>query len=155
MAPFKSTLASDAATNGAYRLRQIPSDPAEAAGIQEEVEKALKDHHFEDREVFGIKLALEEALINAIKHGNQLDQSKRVAVSYKVTGELFEVHIRDEGPGFNPDDVPNPMDPENLERPCGRGLFLMRHFMNLVVIHPPGNAVSLVKMRGVAANGKQ
>src|SRR5262249_38427692 len=106
------------------------------------------------REAFGIRLALEEALINVIKHGNQLHQTKRVAVSYLITTERCEIHIRDEGPGVCPEDVRTPLDPENLERPCGRGLFLMRQFMSQVIVHPPGNAVSLVKVRGMSSNGK-
>src|SRR5262249_18011259 len=101
------------------RVVVIPSDPAEARQVQEDIEAALKRHQFEDREIFSIKLALEEALVNAIKHGNQLDRGKRVHIAYRVSAERFEVRITDEGPGFDPDDVPDPMAVENLERPCG------------------------------------
>jgi serine/threonine-protein kinase RsbW len=128
----------------------IPSDPAEARRVQEEIERALHAHHFEEREIFGVRLALEEALVNAIKHGNQLDHSRKVHIRYQVSHEVFQVHIRDEGTGFDPDDLPDPMAVENLERPCGRGLLLMRHYMNEVTFHPPGNVVSMVKHR---ANG--
>ena len=55
--------------------------------------------------------------------------------------------IADEGKGFDPDDVPDPMAPENLERPCGRGLLLMRHYMTEVTYHPPGNRLSMSKVR--------
>ena len=88
-----------------------------------------------------------EAIVNAIKHGNQLDTSKRVFVKYHVSHERFEIHIKDEGPGFDPMDVPDPMAPENLERECGRGLLLMKHYMTEVKFHAPGNAVSMVKVR--------
>jgi serine/threonine-protein kinase RsbW len=125
----------------------IPSDPVRARQVQDDVEQALKANHFEDKDVFGIRLALEEAIVNAIKHGNQLDSNKRVHIKYHVTHERFEIHIKDEGPGFNPDDIPDPMAPENLERECGRGLLLMKHYMTEVVFHPPGNAVSMIKLR--------
>ncbi len=125
----------------------IPSDPSEARRIQEDIEAALQAHHFEERDIFGIRLALEEALVNAIKHGNQMDRSRKVHVRYQVSTELFFVHIADEGPGFDPGDVPDPMAAENLERPCGRGLLLMRHYMNEVTFHPPGNVVSMTKHR--------
>jgi len=134
----------------------IPSDPAEARRIQDDIEQALKQHRFEEREIFSIRLALEEALVNAIKHGNQMDRSKKVHISYHVSQERFDIRIIDEGKGFDPDDVPDPMAPENLERPCGRGLLLMRHYMTEVTYHPPGNRLSMSKVRTTAPhrNGK-
>src|SRR6266849_3948106 len=62
----------------------IPSDPGEARRVQEDIEQALLSHHYEEREVFSIKLALEEALINAIKHGNQMDKNKKVLIRYRI-----------------------------------------------------------------------
>ena len=109
-------------------------------------------HGFEEKEIFSIKLALEEALVNAIKHGNQMDRAKKVHIRYCVTSERFDADICDQGTGFDPEEVPDPMAVENLERPCGRGLLLMRHYMSEVTFHPPGNRVSMTKFR--AANGK-
>src|SRR5262249_30185272 len=63
----------------------IPSDPNEARRIQDEIEGALVAHRFEEREIFSIKLALEEALVNAIKHGNQMDRSKKVHIRYCIS----------------------------------------------------------------------
>jgi serine/threonine-protein kinase RsbW len=132
----------------------IPSDPAEARRVQDEIELLLKSHQFGERDIFSVKLALEEALVNAIKHGNQMDPTKKVRLSFRVDLERFEIVIADEGPGFNPDDVPDPVAFENLERPCGRGLLLMRHYMSAVTFHPPGNTVSMCKMRNsVQRNG--
>jgi serine/threonine-protein kinase RsbW len=130
----------------------IPSDPAEARRVQEEVERQLKLHHFSDHDIFGIRLALEEALINAIKHGNQMDRSKLVRIAYHVFPERFEIHITDEGAGFDPCEVPDPTAVENLERPCGRGLMLMRHYMSEITFTQRGNCVSMSK---VARNGKK
>jgi serine/threonine-protein kinase RsbW len=125
----------------------IPSDPAEARRVQDEIESALRAYRFDDREVFSIKLALEEALVNAIKHGNQMDPAKKVRISYRISPDRFDVHIADEGRGFDPEDVPDPMAAENLERPCGRGLLLMRHYMTEVIFHAPGNRLSMSKVR--------
>src|SRR5262249_29300957 len=125
----------------------IPSDPAEAQRVHEEIERALRQNQFEEREIFSIRLALEEALVNAIKHGNQLDRSKQVHIAYHVNPERFDIRISDEVKGFDPEDVPDPMDVENLERPSGRGLLLMRHYMTEVAFHPPGNALSMSKVR--------
>src|SRR3954462_5749894 len=97
----------------------------EVRHVQAEIREALQSNRFGDRDQFSVELALEEALVNAIKHGNQLDPAKRVLVRYEVSGERFDIRIEDEGPGFTPVDVLDPTAPENLERPCGRGLLLI------------------------------
>jgi serine/threonine-protein kinase RsbW len=123
----------------------IPSDPAEARRLLEQIETLLRLAHCHDHDLFSIKLALEEALVNAIKHGNQLDRNKSVHIAYKIQPECFTVRIADEGSGFDPADVPDPTAVENLERPCGRGLMLMRHYMTEVAFNDRGNSVVLSK----------
>jgi serine/threonine-protein kinase RsbW len=136
------------ASNGTYAVDQIiRSDLAEARRIQSEIEQALDAAAFSDMEIFAIKLALEEALVNAIKHGNQMDPNKTVRVAYTVSDGRFDVLIEDQGPGFDPNDVPDPTAPENLERPCGRGLLLMRHYMTTVTHGERGNQVRMSKIR--------
>jgi len=125
----------------------IPSDLGEARRLQGEIEEALGVCQFGEREVFGIKLALEEALVNAIKHGNKLDPMKKVHVQYSVSPDRFDIRIADEGAGFNPNDIPDPTAPENLERPCGRGLLLMRHYMTNVEYSCCGRSVTMCKER--------
>ena len=132
----------------------IPSDPAEARKVQDDIEQALKSNSFHEKEIFSIRLALEEALVNAIKHGNQMDRSKKVHIEYSCNTERFDITIQDEGAGFDPEDVPDPMAFENLERPCGRGLLLMRHYMTEVNFQPPGNRLKMSKVRA-AINGKE
>jgi serine/threonine-protein kinase RsbW len=131
----------------------IPSDTAEARRIQDEIEQHLVARRASDQEIFSIRLALEEALVNAIKHGNQMDRSKMVQVSYRFGADRFEVFITDEGTGFDPNDVPDPTAVENLERPCGRGLMLMRHYMTEVAYNDRGNSVTMVKV--FRNNGKK
>jgi serine/threonine-protein kinase RsbW len=133
----------------------IFSDPAEALRIQELIEKALHSHGYQEREIFSIKLALEEALVNAIKHGNQFDRNKKVLIRYHVRPERFDVSIVDQGKGFDPADVPDPMAAENLERACGRGLLLIRHYMTEVTYHPPGNRLTMCMVRNSGCNGAQ
>jgi serine/threonine-protein kinase RsbW len=126
----------------------IASEAAEARRIQDRIEQELRVHLFDAHEIFSIKLALEEALVNSIKHGNQMDRSKSVRIAYRVTSERFDVMISDQGIGFDPGDVPDPTAAENLERPCGRGLMLMRHYMTEVWYNQGGNAVYMNKVRG-------
>ena len=123
----------------------IASDLTEARRIQDLIERQLQQSNFHDKEIFGIRLALEEAIVNAIKHGNQMDRAKTVQVRYRILGDRFEALVVDEGPGYNPGDLPDPLAEENLERPSGRGLFLIKHYMTEVVVHPPGNRLAMAK----------
>src|SRR5687768_15824579 len=119
----------------------------EVRQVQADIKDALQSHQFGDRDQFSVELALEEALVNAIKHGNQLDPAKRVFVRYEITGDRFDIRIEDEGPGFNPADVPDPTAPENLERPCGRGLLLIRYYMTEVSFQDNGRTIAMHKRR--------
>ena len=130
----------------------IPSDAAEARRVQDQVEQCLQGTACHDHDLFSIKLALEEALVNAIKHGNQCDPTKQVQIAYRLLHDRFVVRITDEGSGFDPNDVPDPTAFENCERPGGRGLMLMRHYMTEVVFNERGNAVTLCKR---LRNGKK
>ena len=125
----------------------ISSDLKEVRQLQEVIEKQLEQHHYDDKDIFGVRLALEEAIVNAIKHGNQMDRGKKVEVRFRLLADRFEVGVTDEGPGYDPQDIPNPLGDEYLERPSGRGLFLMQHYMTEVVVHPPGNRLTMCKVR--------
>jgi serine/threonine-protein kinase RsbW len=134
----------------------IPSDLNETHRLQEIIESQLQECKYEDKDIFGIRLALEEAMVNAIKHGNQMNKDKRVHIRFRVAPDRFEVGITDEGPGYDPGDVPDPLADENLERPSGRGLLLMQHYMTEVVVHPPGNRLTMCKVRtNTHANGER
>ncbi len=109
--------------------------------------EALAEADFPSREVFSVRLAVEEAIVNALKHGHQGDPSKQVRLAYLIGPEQVLLVIEDEGPGFCPDEVPDPLEPENLERACGRGVFLMRHYMTWVQYNERGNCVTMCKRR--------
>ena len=125
----------------------IPSEFGEGHRVQDEIISALESHGFGDRDVFSVRLALEEAIVNAIKHGNQMDPEKRVRIHYRVSSELFHVRIEDAGLGFNPTELPDPTSPENMEKLCGRGVMLIRGFMTSVDYHGRGNVVTMSKKR--------
>src|SRR5438132_12245786 len=84
----------------------IPSDLTESRHVQEVIENQLRQYHYEDKEIFGIRLALEEALVNAIKHGNQMDRGKKVYVRYRILADRIDIGVADEGRGFNPEAIP-------------------------------------------------
>lgn len=129
----------------------IPSETAAGQAVQERIVQRLEELNFPPRDVFGVRLSLEEALVNAIKHGNGMDPTKSVRVSCHIDEQLVRIEIEDEGPGFKPDDVPDPTAEENLERPCGRGIMLMKAFLSRVEYVGRGNLVILEKHRD--ANG--
>jgi len=124
----------------------ISSDAAAARHVQDQVEQCLQATACHDHDLFSIKLALEEALVNAIRHGNQSDGSKTVQIAYRLLPDRFEVHITDEGAGFDPSEVPDPTALEHLECPGGRGLMMMRHYMTEVSFNERGNAVTMCKL---------
>jgi len=133
----------------------IPSDPVEARRVQDDIERQLRTTPCQDHDIFSIKLALEEALVNAIKHGNQYDRNKKVQIAYSVLPDRFVITITDEGEGFDPADVPDPTAVENLERPCGRGLMLMKHYMSEITYNERGNSVQMSKLFRNSNNGKK
>ncbi len=128
--------------------RVIPSDTAAGKRLLDEVLGQLAAHRWLERDIFSIHLAMEEALVNAIKHGNCQDANKNVQVTCKMSPERIWIQVIDEGPGFEPEEVPDPTAPENLDRPCGRGIMLMRSFMSRVEYNETGNVVVMEKKRG-------
>ncbi len=109
---------------------------------------AMEAAGFDAKDLFGTRLALEEAIVNAIRHGHRNDTSKCVDVRFHVSDLQLLVEVRDQGPGFDPDGLPDPLAPENLERPGGRGVFLMQRYMTWVQYNDAGNNVTLCKQRG-------
>jgi len=99
------------------------------------------------RDIFGIRLALEEAICNAINHGHADDPDQPVQVVYSINQQRILASVQDQGPGFDPAQVADPREGENLERPGGRGLLLMRSYMDRVEFNARGNCVTLTKFR--------
>jgi len=103
---------------------------------------------FDEDAAHYLSVAVRESVVNAMKHGNKLDEAKRVEVSFTMRARELEVMIHDEGAGFDPDTVPDPLAPENLLKAYGRGIFFMRQFMDDVSYSFPtkgGTVVTMVK----------
>lgn len=90
-----------------------------------------------------ILVALTEAVTNAIYHGNQANASKNIDISFKTTPDFVSFIVKDEGPGFGFDTLPDPTNPENIEKPNGRGVFLMRNLADKVSFEDNGSKVIL------------
>lgn len=129
----------------------IPSELAHGSRVLEEIIERLEGHEWTSHDVYSVRLALDEAIVNAIKHGNCLDEKKCVRIACKLSPQGLWVEITDEGPGFKPEEVPDCTCDENLEVPSGRGLMLMRCFMSRVEFSQQGNCVTMEKLRCQAA----
>ncbi len=101
---------------------------------------------FDEDTAYWIWLATQEALNNAIKHGNKMDERKMVEFAISVKSGEFHIAIKDEGEGFDPSLVPDPTKPENLKKSSGRGIFFMRSFMDHVEYQTEnGTRVTMIK----------
>ncbi len=125
----------------------ISSIPSEVTRIEDAILPVLANKGYGERYIFACKLALEEAVVNAIKHGNELDDTKRVTVSFSIDDDRAAISIMDEGEGFDPDDVPDPTLDENLIATSGRGIALMRAYMDEVRFNDRGTEITMIKVR--------
>ena len=101
---------------------------------------------FSEDALHGIDMAVREAIINAVRHGNRDDEAKPVEIAFRNTSEGFEITVRDFGAGFNVEDVPDPTNPENLMKESGRGILFMRAFMDRVEWFKHEDGGTIVKM---------
>ena len=124
---------------------QFPSRLGVHQQFLQDLLERLEQLGWPPRDVFGIHMALEESLTNAVRHGNNLDESKQVRVECKLSEQRFWARIEDEGEGFCPGEVPDPTAPENLETPGGRGLMLIAAYMTRVEYNELGNCVTMEK----------
>lgn len=108
----------------------IPSILREGLALQDRIVQLMEQFSYSARDVFAVRLSFEEGLANAIKHGNQLDELKLVRISCRIDGSRMRVEMQDQGAGFEPEAVPDPTQEEFIERPTGRGLLLMRVYMD-------------------------
>ena len=103
---------------------------------------------FDEDTAHWIGMSVRESVTNAIQHGNKLDQAKKVDICFEAEQEYLQITVRDQGNGFKIDDLPNPLDPENLLKPSGRGIFYIRSFMDQVefkALSQGGMEVHMVK----------
>jgi len=128
----------------------VPNDLQSVKAPETCILDALARFGYERDAIFAVKLAYEEAVTNAIKHGNCNDRSRHVHIRYHVDPQRVVIMVRDEGCGFAPEKVPDPTTDENLERPCGRGIMLMSAYMTKLRYSPTGNEVWMLKENAAA-----
>lgn len=114
---------------------------------EEEATKMAMRSGFDEDEAGRISMAVREATVNAVLHGNHYDTSKRVSLSFENTGRELVITVQDQGPGLDPNHLADPLAPENLLKQSGRGIFLIRAFMDEVRFRnlQPGTEITLIK----------
>jgi serine/threonine-protein kinase RsbW len=125
----------------------VPDDHAAIHAASDDLLKAVSDLGYPTASQFAIRLAFEEAILNALRHGHKLRPSEPVEVCWQADGRSVVMSVTDKGPGFNPDNVPDPTEPDRIELPSGRGLLLMRAYMSAVEYNDTGNAVRMTYNR--------
>lgn len=128
--------------------RSLASSCGAHCPLMNEILDQLKRIGWSDRELFGVQMALEESLSNAIRHGNQLDEHKKVEVACKISPERFWLRVEDEGCGFIPANVPDCTRDQNITACGGRGLMLIKAYMTRVEYNAKGNCVTMERIRG-------
>ena len=124
----------------------LPSRIASVEEVANAAEELVKARGLGDEMAYAVDMAVREAVANAVKHGNKLDESKNIEVKFSETDEAIEITVRDHGVGFDVEGVPDPTDPEHLLKTNGRGILFMRSFMDEVEwSEAPGGGL-LVKM---------
>lgn len=122
---------------------QVPSLMENIRMIESFIDNAKERFHLNDDIYGNIMIAVTEAVNNAIKHGNDSNKSKNVFLSLSLDDSMIKFTIKDEGHGFDYQNLPDPTSPENLEKPGGRGIFLMKHLSDEVDFKDDGRTVEL------------
>jgi serine/threonine-protein kinase RsbW len=127
----------------------LESDLSSVERVETKAEQLAREAGFDDDTSSQIAMVVREAVINAILHGNKRDPAKKVHASFELNDEALSIRIADEGPGLDPETVPDPLAPENILRSSGRGIFLMRAIMDEVHFHQlnPGTEIQMIKHR--------
>lgn len=133
---------------------KIPSDFKNVKEASQKVLQSLNGRELSDSFLLDVRLACEEAVINAIKHGNKTSPGKTVNISCDVKEGAVVITVEDEGRGFDYQNLPNPTEEENVFKGCGRGLFLIHHAMDKVEFNSSGNKITMTKYFSKSGRGK-
>jgi serine/threonine-protein kinase RsbW len=125
----------------------VDSKSSAVVDVCKEILAKLEEHNFDKDDIFAVHLTFEEAFLNAVKHGNKNDPTKKVKIDYSVTLEKVEITITDEGSGFEPESVDDPRFGKGLYEPGGRGLLLMNSYMDIVKYNEEGNSVYMLRYK--------
>jgi serine/threonine-protein kinase RsbW len=124
---------------------EISNDNHHLKEISNVLINLLKEKNVKEEIVFDVHVSFEEALRNAMIHGNKSEPDKKVKVETEVTDEYVVIHVEDEGEGFDPGSLPDPTLEENLLREGGRGVYLIKHLMDEVTYENAGRKVIMKK----------
>jgi serine/threonine-protein kinase RsbW len=125
---------------------KVPSETGYLRKVSSGIEKSLASYKLGEEFLFNIRLCVEEAVRNAMVHGNRGDKDVHVLVSYWVRGGKLNIVVEDKGPGFDHANVPDPTKDENILKAGGRGVLLIRSLMDSVRYNEPGNKLKMIKM---------
>jgi len=129
------------------RSMVVESKPSAIVGVCKEILSKLENNGFSKEDIFAVHLAVEEAFLNAVKHGNKMDAAKNVKIDYSLDPDKIEISMADEGDGFEPEAVADPRWGDGLYKPEGRGLLLMNSYMDVVRFNERGNCVYMVRYK--------
>ena len=123
--------------------------------VEQTAEQCAARAGFDEDTIPHIGMAVREAAVNAVLHGNAYDNNKHITASFETTTDSLIIRIADQGPGLDPETIPDPLAPENILRGSGRGIFLIRAFMDEVHFRQlhPGTELTLIKHRTPAQPG--
>ncbi len=136
-----------ASESGMRHSLLVESKPSAVNDICEQILSRLEQSGYNKEDVFAVHLAIEEAFVNAVKHGNKMDASRTVKIEYAAGPEEIEIWLTDEGAGFDPESVPDPRSGQNIYKPEGRGLLLIRSYMDEVSFNDQGNSIRMVRYK--------
>jgi serine/threonine-protein kinase RsbW len=122
--------------------------------VEEMADQVSAQAGFDEDVRSGISMAVREGMINAVLHGNAYDANKQVHVTFEQTEQELVVTIVDQGKGFVPDEIPDPLAPENLLKESGRGIFLMRAFMDEVRFRKLNSGTEITMIKRLQEKGK-
>jgi serine/threonine-protein kinase RsbW len=105
----------------------------------------LKANCFSTEDIFAVHLGMEEAFINAVRHGNKSNPNKKVVITFDIKPDQAEICLQDQGEGFDPNSIPDPTSPDNIFKIGGRGLFLIRSYVDVTTFNEKGNRICMVK----------
>lgn len=125
----------------------VESIPSLVVDVYKQILSKLEGNNFGKEDIFAVRLALQEAFSNAVRHGNKMDPTKKIKINYSVGPDKIEISITDQGDGFNPEVIPDPRAGKNIFKPEGRGLLLMRSYMDAIKFNKRGNSVYMVRYK--------
>ncbi len=122
---------------------QIVSQPESINLVEKLIDEIKAEYNIQEECYGNMLVAVTEAVNNAIQHGNKYDADRKVNIAYEVDTDQISFTVSDEGAGFDYLNIPDPTDPDNLEKPTGRGVFLMKHLADQIIFSDNGKVVEL------------